>query len=543
MPSRWEKEETMNCKNCGQELADDEIICTHCGQDNRPEVEEEPKAGINPWKIAFPAVAGLCLLLVLSWLLYFGVTGYWFPRANTIHNKDSYTASEDRLLASRDSVVATLGKNKLTNAQLRVFYETTCSEYKGEYSSSKPLHEQIYDKEKGLTWQQYLLEMSINAWKQCQILTDMALEAGFELPEAYQKNLDDLQPTLESIADKGGYESVDAMLSKDICEGCTLADYKYYLELNYYAGLYFEELVADITVTREEIDQFYEDNKETFEENGITKDSGILVDYRQILVKADSTPDGITVEQWDICEKEADSILEQWLQKDPTEESFANLAVEKSDDKKTSANGGLCSYVYKDYLTAVDVRHILIVPEGGTKSEDGKTTVYSDEEWEACRKKAQTIYDQYLNGVQSEELFAALARENSKDSNAADGGIYTDVGKNTMVEEFDAWIFDESRQPGDTGLVKTQYGYHVMYFVHRDGDLDHWLFDAERKAGDYEILKSDEGYHLVYFVKGEDRWIWMSREALIDVKADELLLELDEQNEISVKYSKIRLGE
>lgn len=533
----------MNCKNCGQELADDEIICTHCGQDNRPEVEEEPKAGINPWKIAFPAVAGLCLLLVLSWLLYFGVTGYWFPRANTIHNKDSYTASEDRLLASRDSVVATLGKNKLTNAQLRVFYETTCSEYKGEYSSSKPLHEQIYDKEKGLTWQQYLLEMSINAWKQCQILTDMALEAGFELPEAYQKNLDDLQPTLESIADKGGYESVDAMLSKDICEGCTLADYKYYLELNYYAGLYFEELVADITVTREEIDQFYEDNKETFEENGITKDSGILVDYRQILVKADSTPDGITVEQWDICEKEADSILEQWLQKDPTEESFANLAVEKSDDKKTSANGGLCSYVYKDYLTAVDVRHILIVPEGGTKSEDGKTTVYSDEEWEACRKKAQTIYDQYLNGVQSEELFAALARENSKDSNAADGGIYTDVGKNTMVEEFDAWIFDESRQPGDTGLVKTQYGYHVMYFVHRDGDLDHWLFDAERKAGDYEILKSDEGYHLVYFVKGEDRWIWMSREALIDVKADELLLELDEQNEISVKYSKIRLGE
>ena len=34
-----------------------------------------------------------------------------------------------------------------------------------------------------------------------------------------------------------------------------------------------------------------------------------------------------------------------------------------------------------------------------------------------------------------------------------------------MVESFDAWCFDSSRKPGDTGIVKTNYGYHVMYFV------------------------------------------------------------------------------
>ena len=34
-----------------------------------------------------------------------------------------------------------------------------------------------------------------------------------------------------------------------------------------------------------------------------------------------------------------------------------------------------------------------------------------------------------------------------------------------MVTEFNDWCFDASRKPGDTGLVKTKFGYHIMYFV------------------------------------------------------------------------------
>ena len=33
-----------------------------------------------------------------------------------------------------------------------------------------------------------------------------------------------------------------------------------------------------------------------------------------------------------------------------------------------------------------------------------------------------------------------------------------------MTDEFDAWCFDDSRQTGDYGLVRTRYGYHVMFF-------------------------------------------------------------------------------
>ena len=33
------------------------------------------------------------------------------------------------------------------------------------------------------------------------------------------------------------------------------------------------------------------------------------------------------------------------------------------------------------------------------------------------------------------------------------------------MTEFNDWCFDASRKTGDTAIVKTQYGYHIMYFV------------------------------------------------------------------------------
>ncbi len=115
--------------------------------------------------------------------------------------------------------------------------------------------------------------------------------------------------------------------------------------------------------------------------------------------------------------------------------------------------------------TVVDVRHILIAPEGGTTDDDGNTT-YSDEEWEACRAKAQALLDQWEAGDKTEDSFAALATENSEDPGSkSNGGLYEQVQEGKMVTEFNDWCFDASRKPGDTGLVKTKFGYHIMYFV------------------------------------------------------------------------------
>lgn len=116
----------------------------------------------------------------------------------------------------------------------------------------------------------------------------------------------------------------------------------------------------------------------------------------------------------------------------------------------------------------VDVRHILIIPEGGTDDGNGNKT-YSEDEYAACYAQALQILNEWKAGEADENSFAALATKKSEDGgSASNGGLYTDVTVGYMVQEFEDWIFDETRQYGDTDLVKTQFGYHIMYFVARE---------------------------------------------------------------------------
>lgn len=114
--------------------------------------------------------------------------------------------------------------------------------------------------------------------------------------------------------------------------------------------------------------------------------------------------------------------------------------------------------------SSVDVRHILILPEGATV-ETVTTEEFSDEAWAAGEQKAQEILDRWLSGDKTEDSFATLANENSADTGSnTNGGLYSGVTEGQMVEAFNDWCFDADRKVGDYGIVKTQYGYHIMYF-------------------------------------------------------------------------------
>jgi hypothetical protein len=87
----------------------------------------------------------------------------------------------------------------------------------------------------------------------------------------------------------------------------------------------------------------------------------------------------------------------------------------------------------------------------------------------AKKGEAEALYEEWKSAGATEEAFIELAKEHSADSNAAQGGIYTGVFQGQMVTEFNDWCFDESRKPGDHGIVETSYGYHLMYFVENEG--------------------------------------------------------------------------
>ena len=112
-----------------------------------------------------------------------------------------------------------------------------------------------------------------------------------------------------------------------------------------------------------------------------------------------------------------------------------------------------------------DVRHILVSYEGGTTDENG-TTTYSEEEKNAAKEAAEKILKEWEEGEKTEDSFAALAKEKSTDTGSKEnGGLYEAVYPDQMVDPFEDWCFDETRKVGDTGIVQTDYGYHVMYFT------------------------------------------------------------------------------
>ena len=115
-----------------------------------------------------------------------------------------------------------------------------------------------------------------------------------------------------------------------------------------------------------------------------------------------------------------------------------------------------------------NVRHILIGPTGGAAS-----GTYTEQDWANWEASAQAVLDDFVKTDGTEDGFAALAKELSVDEgSAAEGGLYKDLTTSTQfVEEFKAWCLDESRKPGDTGIVKTMHGYHIMYF---SGSEDNW---------------------------------------------------------------------
>lgn len=415
----------MNCKFCNGELPEDVTLCPACGQENAQEMAEDPiaeetvaetaeemveetaeevteetteeivaeepvKAKPKVWLVVLAIIGAVAVLAVLAGAVLFGTGAF--------DKTESYTVSGEKAEKARDTVVATVGDETLTNSALQVYYWQSVSDFYNTYGyyldasvldMSKPLDEQMYDEEAGTTWQQFFLEGALNTWSRYAALCMAAKEEGVTLTEEMQNYLDSLHTELESTAATYGYDSVEAMLAEDMSTVCDETGYMAYVTTNMVAGQYLNGKYEQMIPSMEEIETYYAENEAALNEQGISKDGSITT----------------------------------------------------------------------------DVRHILICPKGGTTDENGET-VYSDAEWETCRQQAQEILDKWAAEGGTEELFAQLAMEHTEDPGSmSTGGLYTDIYVGQMVEPFENWCFDASRKPGDTGLVQTVFGYHIMYFV------------------------------------------------------------------------------
>ena len=333
--------------------------------------------------------------------------------------KGSYSVSDEEAIAQGDVVVATMGEYELTNDKLQVYYWMEIQNFLNQYGAyaayfgmdyTRPLDTQL--EEDGLTWQQYFLDTALNNWHQVQSMSLMAQEAGIPMEEASKTYLEGLDAYLEETAAANGI-SVEELMVGNFGPGADKEDYRYFQEL-YLNGLpYYKEETAKMVPTEEDLATYFAEHEEDYAASGVTKESKF-----------------------------------------------------------------------------VDVRHILVQVKGGTTAEDG-TTTYSDEDWKTCEEEAQAILDTWLAGDKTEESFAALATEKTEDPGSqGTGGLYQQVYEGQMVPAFNDWCFDESRAYGDYGMVQTNYGYHVMFFV---GSEPQWISYAESDWMNEQSTKLLEG--------------------------------------------------
>ena len=389
---------------------------------------------------------------------------------------------------------------------------------------SQDLRSQEYAE--GETWFDYFAEQALEQLADVQALNDKAKEEGFTWTDEMQANLDTSIEDATSYGASMGY-TFEQYLIAVYGEGMTEDVYRAQLKNAMLAQAYCQAYEDTLTYTSAELESAYEANKLSYD----------VVDYESLRISG-SVPttdkDGNTVEVTD--EMKANAMAEAKATAEDLYASFqggASMESLESDDVDYTDGEGASNYSsalmdwlfddsrkagdsaiiedetysayyvvsfekrYRQDYNTVNVRHILIQPAAGELAEgDEGYEAEQDTLMAEAKDQAEDILAQWKAGEATEDSFAQLAMEYSSDSNASEGGIYTQVTQGYMVESFNDWIFDSSRKVGDTDIVETEFGYHVMYFVGED--LPYWELQATSALMDEEFSawyeEKTEGY-------------------------------------------------
>ena len=360
-----------------------------------------------------------------------------------------------------------------------------------------------------VSWSQLFKNETI---KQIQYITtyyEKAVDEGITLTKAQKKSI---KSTLESIKDAATNDSVSVnkYISATYGDYCGYATIEKMLTQCYIAENYYQRLSVSQKFTDKEITKFFKENKDEYE--------NVTFAYLQVPYENDDA--NATVKK---CKKYAESIksvddmkkliptackdlIDLYVSKGYAQdaESCAELLSANIEVSITAKETGLIDeaidwlfndstkigdvnvfddsdnkivYIFykvsdpqPDKEEVYSVRHILIMPDGvDTSSANVNLT---DEQLAQARKKAQKILDKYNKGAKTEIEFAKLAEKYSKDTQSTSsgtsgiyGGLCGGVQQGTMVQSFNDWAMDDSRKYGDTGIVDSKYGCHIMFFI------------------------------------------------------------------------------
>lgn len=351
--------------------------------------------------------------------------------------------------------------------------------------------------EEGSTWKDYFMDQAEQQMAAIQNVLKMAEAEGYTYSESVQTQYDATLESISTNAKANGFTTGDylknaygSLMTEKIFQEQLMrtAQYSDYINNHY----------NEITFTEDEINAAYDADPKAYD----------FVSYESVAVRGTAATttdaDGNIVEPTEdesaaaleAAREAANEMLDAYKSGDSLEALATgneNASYTKSeegtyydsdllnwlfDDARkagdaTVIESGTTFYVavfhdrYRDENPTIDVRHILLMPEAGEKAEGDEG--YEEEQAQLkadARAEAEALLAEWKAGDATEESFAAMAMEHTEDGGSMyNGGLYECVYQGQMVAEFNDWCFDSARKTGDTDIVDTSYGSHIMYFV------------------------------------------------------------------------------
>jgi len=384
-----------------------------------------------------------------------------------------------------------------------------------------PLDQQKYYEENRM-WSDYFMEEAIDLAVSDYTMSDAATKAGYKLSAEEESSLSDEFLMVESNAATGGYTDIDEFVRAYYGNGADYESYKAFVRRNALAESYRASQTETFTVTEDEITSY---NEEHFNEYSSFTYNTYTLTYTSFLTDGTKDEEGnitYTDEQHKASETAAKEAADQ-LAKATTLEEFntaiAELEINKDLEKPASSTANtnvlyssvpenyqewmadssrkagdvkifdrvttsyneedvatetVSGYIVVCYVSRNDnedkldnVRHILIALQDDENS--GETATDTDS-YEYAKEEAESVYEEWKNSGADQAAFIKLVEKYSADKDAEEG-LYENISRydnyytGNFTNEAKLWAVDAERKAGDTEIVESELGYHIMYYV------------------------------------------------------------------------------
>mgnify|MGYP004461152687 FL=1 len=399
-------------------------------------------------------------------------------------------------LATHETYVVINGE-EVNKVEFDYVYNTSKNNYITQYGSylsyfgldtSKDLSTQMYSET--LTWQDYFEQNAVESLKQNKALMAEAKAAGFTYDTTDEYNT--FKETIKTSAAAAGVSDKEYVRSI-YGSYATMGRIEEYVKNDMVMNAYYQKLQEDNAPSEDEIQSYYEENKATYDS----------VDYRLTTIEADlptepteladpveetaadttGTTDGTaaTDSTQDTAYQPSDAEIAKAMEDakvlaDDAEQTVAKDGEAHENEKKSSVNYLISDWLFDDarkagdttvitndnshcyYAVAFEKRYL-----DETPSADVRVIIPTED------KTGEEILEEWKNGAATEDSFAELCKKYTQDTSAVEnGGLFEQVTKTGMTEELSNWIFDSSRQAGDTVAITVSDTTYVLYYIGQD---------------------------------------------------------------------------